>query len=389
MPSPLILRGMTWNHPRGLAPLVATAKQYHHANPDVRIDWSVRSLKDFEEYPIERIVQDFDLVVLDHPCIPAVAGRGIILALDSHLSPEFLSDQASNSVGASHRSYHHDGHQWALAIDAATPVAFWREDLMAAHHIEAPGSWTELLALARRGHVEVPAAPINCLMNFFTLAVAAGGSPFASPDKLVQRSAGRESLARLRELLSLCDPGIWQRNPIASHELVASAENRSVCYCPLAYGYSNHARPGFSPHVLAFGAPPLLDSQPLATVLGGTGLAVSAVRPNREAAVDYARFTASPEIQRTLYTSSGGQPGHRLAWLDPENNRATGGYFLRTLPVLDNAWLRPRHAGYQHFQDEASPIVHAALRRSLDDDAALDQMDALHRRTSSLPTRTS
>lgn len=378
---------MTWNHPRGLAPVVATARQYHQENPRVRIEWSVRSLKDFEEYPIERIVQDFDLVVLDHPCIPAIAGRGIILPLDTHLSPEFLSDQAANTVGASHRSYQHDGHQWALAIDAATPVAFWREDLIASHRLHVPRSWTELLALASRGHVEVPAAPINCLMNFFTMAVAAGGSPFASPDRLVQREVGRESLARLRELLSRCDPGIWQRNPIASHELVASADNHTVCYCPLAYGYSNYARPGFSPHVLTFGVPPLLNSRPLATVLGGTGLAVSAVRPNQEAAIDYARFTASAEIQRTLYTSSGGQPGHRQAWIDRENNRATGDYFLRTLPVLDHAWLRPRHAGYQHFQDTASPIAHAALRGELDDDTALDQMDALHRQTFSSPNR--
>lgn len=389
MPHPITLRGMTWNHPRGLAPLVATARQYSLENMQVRIEWSVRSLKDFEEYPIERIVQDFDLVVLDHPCIPAVAGRGIILPLDTHLSPEFLADQAANSVGVSHRSYHHDGHQWALAIDAAAPVAFWREDLMASHRLEVPRTWTDLLALASRGHVEVPAAPINCLMNFFTMAVAAGGSPFLSPDKLVQRSAGRDSLARLRELLSLCDHGIWQRNPIASHELVASAVNRTVVYCPLAYGYSNYARPGFSPHVLTFGAPPLLDARPLATVLGGTGLAVSAVRPNQQTAIDYARFTASAEIQRTLYTSSGGQPGHRLAWIDPENNRATGDYFLRTLPVLDHAWLRPRHAGYQHFQDTASPIVHAALRGTLDDETALDQMDALHRHTFSQHARTS
>ncbi|MBP8257368.1 MAG: extracellular solute-binding protein [Opitutaceae bacterium] len=385
MSQSITLRGMTWNHARGLAPLVATASQYHLDNPQVRIEWSVRSLRDFEEYPIERIVQDFDLVVLDHPCIPAIAGRGIVVALDAHLSSEYLSDQAANSVGASHRSYQHDGHQWALAIDAATPVAFWREDLMAAHRVEVPQSWPELVALASRGHVEVPAAPINCLMNFFTLAVAAGGTPFVSPDQLVQRSAGRESLARLRELLCLCDPGAWQRNPIASHELVASSDNHTLCYCPLAYGYSNYARQGFSPHVLRFGTPPTLESRPLATVLGGTGLAVSARRPNQETAIDYARFTASAEIQRTLYTSSGGQPGHRLAWTDPENNRTTGDYFLRTLPVLDHAWLRPRHAGYQHFQDTASPIVHAALRGDIEDATALDQMDALHRQTFSLP----
>jgi len=381
MTDPIILRGMTWNHPRGLAPLVATAEQYAREHPHVRVEWSVRSLKDFEEYPIERLVQDFDLIVLDHPCIPLVSEKRLLLPLDEHLPAAFLADQAANSVGVSHRSYQHNGHQWALAIDAATPVAFWREDLMASHHLEPPASWPDLVTLARLGRVEVPAAPINCLMNFFSFAVALGGAPFVTPDRLVERAAGREAIVRLRELIALCDPGVWHRNPIASHDLVASADNHAVCYCPLAYGYSNYARPGFAAHVLKFGAPPLFNGQPLSTVLGGTGLALSASRPNRATAVDYARFTASPEIQRTLYTSSGGQPGHRLAWTDAANNRVTGDYFLRTLPVLDHAWLRPRHAGYQHFQDVASPIIHDALRGAISDDAALDRMDALHRGT--------
>lgn len=376
---------MTWSHARGLDPVVATARRFAELNPGIEVSWEVRSLKAFEDYPIERLVRDYDLIVLDHPCITHVVHRGILVPLDTHLPPAFLADQAANSTGASHPSYHHLGHQWALAIDAAAPIAFWREDLLARHGLPVPATWDELLALARRGHVEVPSVPINCLMNFFTFALAAGGRLFAAPDRLVEPAAGLAALARLRELLALCDAGGWQRDPIASHELVASAGNHRLAYCPLAYGYSNYSRAGFSPHRLAAGAPPLFEGTPLRTVLGGAGLALSALRPHRDEALAYAQFTASAGIQRTLYAHDGGQPGHRAAWLDDGNNRLTRDYFRNTLPVLDRAWLRPRHDGYQHFQDEAAPVVQAALRGSLPDRAALEQLDALHRETFTQP----
>lgn len=385
MSAPLVLRGMTWNHARGRAPMDATARRFHKLHPDIEVRWETRSLKAFEDYPVERLVEDFDLVVLDHPSIGHAARAGALLPLDEHLPAAFLADQAAHATGASHRSYEHRGHLWALAIDAAAPIAFWREDLLARHGLAVPRTWPELNALARRGHVEVPSVPINSLMNFFSFALLTGGHLFAGPDHLVERAAGRQALALLRELLSLCPAGAWDRNPIASHELLASAENEKLCYCPFAYGYSNYARDGFAAHRLTFGPPPTHGDQEFSTVLGGAGLGLSARRPHAKPALAYAQFVASPEIQRTLYTHSGGQPGHRAAWLDAENNRLTHGYFERLLPVLDRAWLRPRHAGYMRFQEEGAHFVQAALRGQTPDEAALDQLDALHRDTFAAP----
>lgn len=381
MTASIFLRGMTWNHPRGYAPMAATAARFHELNPAISIHWEQRSLKAFEDYPVEKLAADYDLIVLDHPCIPRVASRDVLLPLDEHLPGAFLADQAANSVGGSHASYLYRGNQWALAIDAATPVAFWREDLLARCDATPPATWPELLALARRGHVEVPAAPINCLMNFYSFCLAAGSEPFATPDRVAAPAAAFVALEALRELLALCDEGAWQRNPIASHELVASAENNRLAYCPLAYGYSNYARPGFAAHRLTFGVPPSFRDTALRTTLGGAGLAVSASSRHRAAALAYAEFVASGEIQRTLYAPSGGQPGHRRAWLDATNNRDTHDYFARTLPVLDAAFVRPRFPGYLHFQEEGSLILHAALRGESTAPAAIQRLDALYRET--------
>lgn len=381
MSAKIALRGMTWNHARGYAPMAATALAFSELHPEIQIHWEQRSLKAFEDYPVEQLAADYDLIVLDHPCIPLVAPSGVLLPLDEYLPATFLADQAANSVGGSHASYQHSGHQWALAIDAATPVAFWREDLLRRDGLSAPHTWADLLGLAARGRVEIPAAPINCLMNFYTFCIAKGESPFVTDEHVAPRPIAVAALERLRELLSLCDASVWGRNPIASHELVASNENTTLAYCPLAYGYSNYAREGFAPHRLVFGEPPALGNHRLQTTLGGAGLAVFAQCSHPRAAVAYAEFVASATVQRTLYTQSGGQPGHRQAWLDTEANRISGDYFRRTLPVLERSFVRPRFAGYMHFQEAGSTIIHDALRGVLSPATALDQLDALYRET--------
>ncbi|WP_438482622.1 extracellular solute-binding protein [Oleiharenicola lentus] len=375
------LRGMTWGHTRGFLPVVATAQRFSELNPGIEIIWEKRSLKAFEEFPVEKLAADFDLLVIDHPFVGYAAAHGPLLPLDEHLPAAFLADQAANSVGASHPSYTLGGRHWALAIDAATPVAFWREDLIAAHQLTVPQTWPELLALASRGHVEIPAAPINCLMNFYSLCIAHGETPFSDRERVASPEVARAAFASLRELIALGDPGCWTRNPIATHDLVASAANTRVAYCPLAYGYSNYSRSGYAAHQLTFGAPPAFEHAALRTTLGGTGLALSALRPieHRAAALAYAQFAASSDVQRTLYTHAGGQPGHRAAWLDAENNRMTKDYFSRTLPVLDHAYLRPRHHGYMEFQERGGPVVHAALRSQITDQDAIAQLDTLYR----------
>lgn len=359
--------------------MVATAQRFGELHPEIEIVWEKRSLKAFEDAPPERLAADYDLIVLDHPVLSEPASRRALLPLDEYLPAPFLADQAAQSVGASHASYARGGHQWALAIDAATPVACWRKDRLAAYALAVPRTWADLLALARAGHVEVPTVPINALMNFYALCGALGEVPFSSPQHVVARDVGRAALAQLRELMSLCDPGCWSRNPIASLELLSSDAQPRLCYCPLTYGYSNYARAGFAAHRLDFGEPPSLQRAPLRTTLGGAGLGLSALRRHSRAALAYAEFVASPDVQRTLYTQNGGQPGHRTAWLDAANNRLTRDYFRGTLPSLDRAFVRPGHRGYLKFQHHAALVVQSALRGTRSDREALAQLAALDR----------
>jgi multiple sugar transport system substrate-binding protein len=270
-------------------------------------------------------------------------------------------------------SYNYQGHQWTLAIDAATPVAGWRADLMERAGASLPKTWSELMELARRGLVMTPGLAIDSLMAFFMLANALGAEPFRSEGAVIaseKRDAGAKALMMLRELLIASAASSLDRNPIRTWQLLT--ESDSVAYCPFAYGYSNYSRSGYASNVLATGGLITLDDgTPLRSTLGGAGLSISANCKHRELAAEYAKLVASAEVQRSVYVTSGGQPGHRAAWLDEETNRMTNNFFLNTLPTLDAAWVRPRWPGFIAFQDAASASIHNYLRGSGGDEVAV------------------
>lgn len=372
------LRGITWNHTRGYVPMVATAQRFSELCPDIEVRWEKRSLQQFADWPIQKLAEHYDLLVIDHPFSGYAAAQDVLLPLDSVLPAPFLAGQAANSVGASHASYDYGGHQWALAIDAATPVCGFRPDLLDRAGAVPPRTWEELEELAGRGLVVVPAIGIDSLMNFYMLCGALGEEPFRSVDAVVSAPTGLRALRMLASLVHRCDPACLRRNPIATWDYLAS-DQTVAALCPFAYGYSNYARPGYAAHPLDFG--PLIrtaQDQPFSSTLGGAGLAISARCARVEAAAAYCLYTASPDCQRTLYFDSGGQPGHRQAWLDAEVNRRCRGYFARTLETLDQAWLRPRYSGYLHFQDTASIVVHRFLLGQATAEQALIEMNTLY-----------
>jgi multiple sugar transport system substrate-binding protein len=367
------LKGITWDHTRGYLPMVATAQRFSEIHPGVSITWDKRSLQQFADAPLADLAARFDLMVIDHPSIGEAVQQQLLLPLDEYLPVEFLADQAANSVGKSHASYTYDGHHYALAIDAATPVAGWRPDLLKRAEAEVPATWVEVLGLARRGLVTVPAIAIDSLMNFFMLANALGAEPFRGVDEVVPQAEGIEALELLRELVQLSAEGCVERNPIRTWQLLA--ESDGVAYCPFAYGYSNYSRAGYAANVLCAGGLVSLNGRALRSTLGGAGLGVSRSCREPAAALAYAEFVASPMVQRTLYAQAGGQPGHRAAWLDPALNAVTANFFANTLATLDSAWMRPRFVGFIGFQDAASKLVHEYLVRGGSGSEVLGRMN--------------
>jgi len=377
------LKGIAWNHSRGFVSVVATAQRYEELHPEVRITWEKRSLQAFADAPLEKLAAAYDLIVMDHPHVALAAREKVLLPLDEYIDAPFLADQAVHSVGQSNASYCADGHQWTLATDAAAPIATWRLDLVAKHLLTLPETWNDVIALAKGGYVSVALLPLDALMHSYTFCQALGGSIFESEYQLAEPEIVSQALEHLKELASHCAPESLGRNPIQTAEYMTQSEAPNAAYCPFAYGYSNYSKHSYSAHPLKAGVPVRLGEATLRTVLGGAGLAVSALTAEKAICADYARFTASPETQKGLYYEAGGQPGHRAAWTDPTVNATSGNFFQDTLKTLDNSLVRPRHPGYMYFQDRATPVMGDYLAGHKSLKVAVETINDLYRKSHS------
>nr|WP_199074960.1 extracellular solute-binding protein [Pedobacter sp. ASV19] len=377
------LRGITWNHSRGFVPMVATAQRFSELHPGVEITWEKRSLQQFADFSIHELASHFDVLVIDHPWAGFAAKTASILPLDHYLSPVYLKNQKDNSVGHSFESYTYNGHQWALPIDAATPVASSRPDLLAQHGLKLPESFDDLLSLADKGLVAFAGIPIDVLMNFYTLCCSLGEDPCQQEDVLITEKTGVAALKLYKELASKIHPDNFKRNPIQVYE--AMTQGDEIAYCPFAYGYSNYSRIGYARRQLHFHDMVSLDGKRnLRSTLGGTGLAVSSSSQHQEWAVKYAEFVASSACQQSIFFENGGQPGHLSAWKDPEVNARSANFFINTLPALQRAFLRPRYHGHMFFQDHAGDVVRDYLMNSGLEIQVLERMNKLYVESRSL-----
>jgi multiple sugar transport system substrate-binding protein len=350
------LKGMTWSHPRGYDPMVATSAAWKERT-GVEIAWDKRSLQDFESFPVEELARQYDLIVIDHPHVGQITAARCLLALDVPGREPERAELARGSVGQSYPSYAFEGHQWAFPIDAAAQVMAYRADIIE----RPPVTWNEVVELARIGQVVLPLLPPHSLMTFFTLAANLGTPCATGPGELIAPEAGIEVCGRLAELAALIEPSNFALDPIAASEALAR-QDALVSVMPYGYGYVSYAREGFRPRPLSFtNIPELGRHGPIGSALGGTGIAVSAFSGQPEAAIDYAYWVASGETQRRVYAGSGGQPGHAAAWEDEAVNASVGDFYRDTRATLEGAYVRPRHEGYMAFQDAASRRINAGL----------------------------
>src|SRR5688500_18184598 len=104
----IVLKGITWDHSRGITPLLAISQRFSERHPGVKFIWEKRTLQQFADLPIERLTEHYDLLVIDHPWVGCAAATHCVLPLNEWLPADYLDDQLANSVGNSHLSYYYD-----------------------------------------------------------------------------------------------------------------------------------------------------------------------------------------------------------------------------------------------------------------------------------------
>lgn len=349
-----VLRGMTWDHPRGLESLVA-CNDLVEQEFGFTIDWQARSLLQFGDQHVREFARDFDLMVIDHPHVPDAVADEALLAFDDFLSAKELDELELESAGPSHESYRYEGKIWGLALDAATQVSVYRPDLIDG----PPPFWADVFSDARKGKVLWPHKPVDAFSTFATLSAQLGG-PIGA-DEFLDEMVSKQAMEILLELASLVPEFCATSNPFEISERLIETDD--YCYATPLYGYTNYSRAGFRSKILVYDDLPSFDGKASGSQLGGAGISVSSYTQRPEDSMAVARFLASAEVQNGPYSERHGQPGNLRAWLSPAMNLATNQFFRNTLRSIERSWVRPRMVGWPDFQFDLSQVIHKSLLR--------------------------
>jgi multiple sugar transport system substrate-binding protein len=361
-------RALTWDHPRGYAPLAAAAEL--HAG-EIDITWETQPLEGFESAPIPELARAYDLIVLDHPHLGEAVAAGCLVPIEELLGADAVARIAAGTIGAAAASYLYDGHSYALPLDAATQVQVLQPAL--AGDRPAPATWDEVLELAAELPLALSLAGPHALLTFFSICAGIAPEPLVSgPESPVPAESGLAALDILRQLDAVAVDALRDANPIQILE--AMARERAAAFCPLVYGYVNYARARVPREALRFADAPALGS-----TLGGTGIAITRRCALEPALAAHLEWLLDPVTQTTFIGAHEGQPSARRAWLDATLDESSGGFYSGTLRTTEAAWVRPRFPGYIDFQRRGAEVVRGGLAERAPSPRILDRLNALWR----------
>jgi len=374
-----LLKGIAWNHPRGYQPLIATSKEFSKIHPTISIKWDVRSLKEFGDMPIEELIESYDLITIDHPYMGQADDKGLLLKLEEYISKEEMRIVQEKSIGACFDSYVYNGHLYALPIDAAAQVAAYRKDILSEFGLIVPTTHKDLKAF----YPKVPAGlavawalcPTDLWCSFLTLCAQNSGVGFIG-NSIFNKDVGSNVLDEIKHHLDFLHPESIHWNPIQVLDHMGKYDE--IIYCPFLFGYTNYARNGYCKNRIDFTQSPEGEQDNISTLLGGVGLAASASTKYPDASSKFIAFVASDEIQKSIYTHNAGQPANLEAWLDKNNNRKCNNYFNDTISSIEKAYVRPRHPGWNDFQDKGAQILHEGVLRNRSSDKIIQELNELY-----------
>jgi len=348
------LKGMTWDHPRGLDCLV-NSDGLLQEQLQVSVDWSARSLLAFGDQHISEFYANHDLMIIDHPHVPDAVHANAVIALEDVASAEDMALLAKTSVGESHDSYIYKGKHWALAIDTAAQVSAYRPDKTSQSLV----FWSDVLDAGGEGLVLWPHKPVDAFSTFATI-MAQKGHALCSGSQFIDKAVAAEVLAFMIELAKVVPAQCLSMNPIEAAEYLVTTDKEHYSIC--MYGYTNYSRNGFRERPIIYDDVPSFDGLASGSQLGGAGIAISSATKNVELAAKVAILLSLPQIQSTTYVDAGGQPGNLAAWKAPHANAITRNFFNNTLRTLERAWVRPRFLGWPDVQYQSSLIIHKILK---------------------------
>ena len=374
------LKGITWDHPRGYEPLKAASEEFSKKHPNVRLNWKVRSLKEFGDMPIEDLIEKYDIITIDHPYMGQALQNNLLVPLEKILSHDFLTVLDRDSVGPSFQSYFYKDHLFALPIDAAALVSSFRRDLLKSSGLVLPKTRQELMKMyeknSKKYAIAWPLCPTDLWCSFLSLCAQDGGKNFIYDFK-INEHVGMKVLDEIKFHMNFIHPDSLQMNPI--QVLDRMSNENEIIYAPYLFGYTNYCRPDYSKNLIDFTNSPVNPEKSVSTILGGVGLSISVHCKPIDEALEFLKYVSSPSIQSDIYTKSGGQPASLSAWNNEENNKLCNCFFKDTIKTMKHAYVRPRHPGWNTFQEKGAELLHNGLLKGIDSKKMIEVLNQLYK----------
>jgi len=375
----IVLKGITWEDPRGYMPLEMASKIYKEKF-DVEIHWEKRSLKKFIHQSLLTLANNYDILVIDHPHIGVAPELMCLVPLDTIISADELGTLRNFGAGPSFSSYYYANHQWALPLDIGVQCSVYRPDLLEPN---LPTTWEEVFQLAetlknKNKRIGIAFNPSNCICVFLSLA-ASLGSPVKEENKeFVDQSVGRKVLKQMRIMRDVFHKNSMHWDTVQLLDYMSKHDD--IVYSPMMFGYSNYSRKGYREHELAFSTIPGVKN----SVFGGAGIAVSYKCHYPMEVVSFIKWLFSSEVQKGIYFENQGQPANIEAWRDFNTNEGTRNFFKNTLDSLERAYVRPYYSGWPLLQEYLGEIIHAHLEKDSDPDLTIKVMQDAYSKSKNL-----
>ncbi|SMG41283.1 extracellular solute-binding protein [Arenibacter troitsensis] len=374
------LKGISWDHPRGYEPLIAASNEFTKENSKVSIFWDVRSLKEFGDMPIENLIESYDLITIDHPYMGQADNKGLLVNLEEYISKDRLGVLQEQSLGDCFNSYEYNGHLYALPIDAAAQVAAYRKDIIWELGLNLPSTYKDLKTFYGKVpngfSVAWALCPTDLWCSFLTLCAQNRGAGFIE-NRVFNKEVGSMVLDEIKYHLEFLHPESIHWNPIQVLDKMGNGED--LLYCPYLFGYSNYSREGYTKNVVHFTDSPFGEQKNISTLLGGVGLAVSSKSNYPDIATNFVEFVAGSEIQEGVFTLNGGQPGNLIAWQNENNNALCNNFFKDTLSTIEKAYVRPKHPGWNEFQDQGCFLLHEGILKNRPSHKIMNDLNELYK----------
>lgn len=358
------MRGLTWDHPRGINPLRQSAERWGSS-----VIWESQPLEGFESAPLDELFEVFDVIVIDHPHLGDAIATKCIQPVSEWANLAQDQYAPTNYVGPSLASYTVDGELWALPLDAAAQVAASEPSMVNV----IPTTWDAVLSSLEEYRVGLCLAGPHAFLSFLSIYTAYCGRNILDD---FDCSAAKTAYSIMTAIAARMDPTWWELNPIGL--LDSMAKGNGPNYCPLVFGYVNYSQsPKPGARRLFFHDAPTGETGNIGSVIGGTGLAVSAQASLAPDEVAYLLSLIKPDVQQGSWVNDDGQPARIEAWTNPEIDATAYGFYSQTLSTLEQSFVRPRYPGFTRTQDDASTMLRKSLAEKTPENIFIEKISKL------------